>query len=62
MTRPKCRGSRSIIGRRNEAVRSSRSSNSSYTSPSRGENAEIEAAVRTGSLKKKIGPSSVSAA
>ena len=59
---PRAGGSRSIIGRRNDAVRSSRSSKPSYTSPSRFEKAPIEDAVRAGSLKKKIGPSALSAA
>ena len=43
-------------------MRSSRSSKASYTSASRFEKRPIEAAVRAGSLKKKIGPSAVSAA
>ena len=57
---PSAGGSRSIIGFTNRAARSISASNSGYASSSASSSGAIEAAVRSTSLKKKIGPSSVS--
>ena len=57
---PTAGGSRSIVGRTNAAARISRSSNPGYASASFRDCLAIEPAVRSVSLKKKIGPLSVS--